>query len=128
MVCFHHDHIAAAHVFADVLRGVTKIREKGQRLPRRKQIAVMTAREPETDRLLGIVGNGETLHFQITKAKTRTCLERLPIRPVRESGLDRAGRRRVGKDANMRVFFQPIDAARVITVFVREEDGIDAIQ
>ena len=72
--------------------------------------------------------HGEAFDLQIAKHEARTGLKNLPVGPVAEPALHGAARGLVGEDADVRVFFQPVDAGGMVAVLVREEDGVDPFQ
>lgn len=128
VIRFDDDDFAASQVFPHVLRSMSEICKERQRMTRREKIVVVARGEAEADGLLGIMRYGKALNVQIAKAKSRTGFEQLPVRSVGESALDGACGGGVREDADMGKFFQAVDAAGVITVFMRDENGVDPIE
>ena len=122
-----HD-VAAAEVLAHVLRRVAEVGEQRERVAREKRSSVESRGETEANRLLRIVWHGEALNLEIAEAEARAGFERLPVGPVRQPALHRARGGGVGEHADVRKFFQAIDAAAMIAVLVGEENGIDPVE
>lgn len=128
VIGFDDDHLAASQVFTDVLRGVSEVGEKRERMTRREKIVVVSRSEAKADGLLSVVRNGKALHVEIAKAETRSSFEQLPVWSVAESTLDRASGGGIGENADVGKFLQTVDATGVITVFMRDENGVDPVE
>ncbi len=86
MIGFKHQHIHMADAFSNQLGNIAQISRPGETPVWRKQVAIAIL-EYESDRIIRIVGNGETGHLEVTKLKGRPGLKQLPSRALFQFGL-----------------------------------------
>src|SRR5258708_33114794 len=74
MIRLDDDDFAFADLFADILRRVAEIGQPRERAARREQVAILSAGETKSHRLLRIVRHREAFDLEVAKPKPRARL------------------------------------------------------
>jgi hypothetical protein len=85
--------------------------------------SLVAVREAEADRLLRVVGHGETRDLEVAEAEGGAGLEEAPGGLASGAGLHGAGGGGVGEELEVGEFFEAIDARGVVAVLMRNENG-----
>lgn len=128
VIGFDHKHVYILHVLANRLGCKAKVCQPGDAPDRRKQVFAGATSEFVGNRVVGVVGDGKRVDFEIGKFEGGAGVEKLPIRLVFHLWLQCFRGQHIREHLGVELLSECRNACSVVAVFVSYKDRIDLLR